>query len=51
VNSVRIFLTHDMVEPDQFSKGIGFGVYAAITRFYMLASAPGIAENPETANS
>jgi CubicO group peptidase (beta-lactamase class C family) len=39
-NSVMIFLTHNMVELDQFNQGIGFGVYDAITRFQALASAP-----------
>jgi CubicO group peptidase (beta-lactamase class C family) len=37
--SVLIFLTHNIVELDQFSKGIGFGAYAAISRFQALASA------------
>ena len=34
-----IFLTHNLVEPDQFNQGIGFGVYRAITQFQALASA------------
>jgi hypothetical protein len=34
-----IFLTHNIVERDQFERGIGFGVYSAITRFQALASA------------
>jgi CubicO group peptidase (beta-lactamase class C family) len=38
-NSVMIFLTHNMVEREQYEKGIGFGVYGAITRFQALASA------------
>lgn len=38
-NSVMIFLTHNMVERDQFDQGIGFGVYDAITQFQALASA------------
>jgi CubicO group peptidase (beta-lactamase class C family) len=38
-NSVMVFLTHNMVERDQFAKGIGFGVYGAITQFQALASA------------
>jgi CubicO group peptidase (beta-lactamase class C family) len=38
-NSVMIFLTHNIVERDQFDRGIGFGVYSAITRFQALASA------------
>jgi CubicO group peptidase (beta-lactamase class C family) len=36
--SVMIFLTHNMVERDQFEKGIGFGVYGAIAQFYKLGS-------------
>jgi CubicO group peptidase (beta-lactamase class C family) len=36
--SVLIFLAHNMVELDQFAKGIGFGVYEAITQFQALAS-------------
>jgi CubicO group peptidase (beta-lactamase class C family) len=36
--SVMIFLAHNMVERDQFEKGIGFGVYRAITQFYKLGS-------------
>jgi CubicO group peptidase (beta-lactamase class C family) len=36
--SVMIFLAHNMVERDQFEKGIGFGVYGAITKFYALGS-------------
>jgi CubicO group peptidase (beta-lactamase class C family) len=36
--SVMIFLAHNMVERDQFEKGIGFGVYGAITKFYSLGS-------------
>jgi CubicO group peptidase (beta-lactamase class C family) len=38
-NSVLIFLAHNMIEPDQFARGIGFGVFGAITRFQALASA------------
>src|SRR5258705_8391621 len=38
-NSVMLFLTHNMVELDQFNQGIGFGVYGAITQFQALASA------------
>jgi CubicO group peptidase (beta-lactamase class C family) len=38
-NSVMIFLTHNMVERDQFDQGIGFSVYSAITKFQALASA------------
>jgi hypothetical protein len=37
--SVLIFLTHNMVERDQFANDIGFGVYGAIMRFQALASA------------
>jgi CubicO group peptidase (beta-lactamase class C family) len=36
--SVMIFLAHNMVERDQYEKGIGFGVYGAITHFYKLGS-------------
>jgi CubicO group peptidase (beta-lactamase class C family) len=35
--SILIFLTHNMVERDQFAKGVGFGVYGAIMRFQALA--------------
>ncbi len=38
-SSVMIFLAHNLVERDQFAKGIGFGVYGAITKFHALASA------------
>jgi CubicO group peptidase (beta-lactamase class C family) len=38
-NSVMIFLTHNIIEADQFSTGIGFGVYDAITQFQKLTSA------------
>ncbi|MEP6619807.1 MAG: serine hydrolase domain-containing protein [bacterium] len=38
-NSVKVFLTHNMVEREQFQNGIGFGVYGAITKFQALASA------------
>jgi len=36
--SVMIFFAHNMVERDQFEKGIGLGVYGAITQFYKLGS-------------
>jgi CubicO group peptidase (beta-lactamase class C family) len=36
--SVLIFLAHNIIERDQFAKGIGFGVYRAITQFQTLAS-------------
>ena len=36
--SVMIFLAHNSFETDQFAKGIGLGVYGAITRFHALAS-------------
>jgi hypothetical protein len=36
---VLIFLAHNMVERDQFARGIGFGVYGAIAQFQALASA------------
>ena len=36
--SVMIFLAHNMVERDQFEKGIGLGVYGAITQFHKLGS-------------
>ncbi|WP_437851732.1 serine hydrolase domain-containing protein [Sorangium sp. So ce363] len=38
-DSVLIFLAHNMVERDQLSRGIGLGVYEAITQFQALASA------------
>ncbi|WP_437980870.1 serine hydrolase domain-containing protein [Sorangium sp. So ce117] len=38
-DSVLIFLAHNMVERDQLSRGIGLGVYEAITRFQALAPA------------
>jgi CubicO group peptidase (beta-lactamase class C family) len=37
--SVLIFLTHNMVDRDQFANGTGFGVYGAIMRFQAAASA------------
>jgi CubicO group peptidase (beta-lactamase class C family) len=37
-NSVLIFLTHNMVELNQFAQGIGFGAFDAILRFQSLAS-------------
>jgi CubicO group peptidase (beta-lactamase class C family) len=37
-NSVLIFLAHNMVERDQFAKGIGFRIYDAIMQFQSLAS-------------
>jgi CubicO group peptidase (beta-lactamase class C family) len=36
--SVLIFLAHNLIEADQFAKGIGLGVYGAITEFQALAS-------------
>ena len=39
--SVLIFLTHNMVEPEQLEMGIGIGVYGAISQFASLASAGG----------
>lgn len=38
-NSVMIFLTHNMVELDQFAQGIGFGAFDAILKFQAFASA------------
>jgi len=35
---VLIFLTHNMIERDQFASGIGFGVYGAITEFQRMAT-------------
>lgn len=32
--SVLVFLSHNVVEREQFASGIGFDVYAAITRFH-----------------
>jgi CubicO group peptidase (beta-lactamase class C family) len=37
-DSVLIFLAHNMVELDQFARGIGFGVFDAIIQFQILAS-------------
>jgi len=37
--SVLIFLTHNMVELDEYMRGLGFGAYEAIARFQALASA------------
>jgi len=37
-NSVMVFLTHNLVEREQFENGVGFGVYGAITQFQRLAS-------------
>jgi hypothetical protein len=34
-----VFLAHNMMELSQLSKGIGLGVFAAITEFHALASA------------
>ena len=36
--SVLIFLSHNMLERDQFERGIGLGVYGAIREFHALAS-------------
>jgi CubicO group peptidase (beta-lactamase class C family) len=36
--SVLIFLAHNLIEADQFTKGIGLGVYGAIAEFQALAS-------------
>lgn len=35
--SVKVFLSHNVVEREQFAKGIGFDVYAAIGRFEKLS--------------
>jgi CubicO group peptidase (beta-lactamase class C family) len=35
-NSVRILLSHNMVEPEQLAEGIGLGVYEAISYFQSL---------------
>lgn len=37
-NSIMIFLAHNIVERAQFARGIGFGVYGAITEFQRLAA-------------
>lgn len=37
-SSVLVFLTHHMVELEQFADGVGFGVYEAIARFQEQAS-------------
>jgi hypothetical protein len=39
--SVLIFLAHNIVEPDQFARGVGLGVYQAIARFEAVASKHG----------
>lgn len=36
--SVLIFLSHNMLERDQFERGIGLGVYGAIGKFHAIAS-------------
>jgi CubicO group peptidase (beta-lactamase class C family) len=36
--SVMIFMTHNMIELEQFDQLVGFGVYGAITEFHALAS-------------
>ena len=36
--SVLVFLAHNLVELDQFGRGIGRGVYEAIARFEAIAS-------------
>jgi CubicO group peptidase (beta-lactamase class C family) len=36
--SVMIFMAHNLVEREQFARGVGFGVYEAITEFQALAS-------------
>jgi CubicO group peptidase (beta-lactamase class C family) len=36
--SVMIFLAHNMVDLDQLTLGVGFGVFDAISRFQSLAS-------------
>jgi CubicO group peptidase (beta-lactamase class C family) len=36
--SVMVFLAHNMFELDQISRGVGLGVYSAITDFHALAS-------------
>jgi CubicO group peptidase (beta-lactamase class C family) len=38
-SSVMIFLTHNIVELEQFAQGIGLGVFEAILQFQALASA------------
>jgi CubicO group peptidase (beta-lactamase class C family) len=38
-NSVLIFLTHNMVEPQQMASGIGLDAWSAIAKFHELASA------------
>ena len=37
-NSVLIFLTHSMAEPQQMASGIGLGAWSAIEKFHELAS-------------
>jgi CubicO group peptidase (beta-lactamase class C family) len=38
-NSVLIFLTHNMAEMQQMSRGIGLAAWSAIAKFHELASA------------
>jgi CubicO group peptidase (beta-lactamase class C family) len=38
-NSVMIMFAHNMMDPEQLSRGVGLGVYAAIEKFHALASA------------
>ncbi|MEZ5292336.1 MAG: serine hydrolase domain-containing protein [Vicinamibacterales bacterium] len=40
--SVRVFLAHNIVEFEQFSRGIGFGVQSAIARFQAASTVPGV---------
>ena len=38
--SVLVFLAHNIVEPEQFARGIGLGVYQTIASFQAAASTP-----------
>jgi CubicO group peptidase (beta-lactamase class C family) len=38
--SVMIFLAHNIVEPEQLTRGVGLGVFGAILEFHALASSP-----------
>ena len=39
-NSVMVFLSHNIVELEQLSRGVGLGVYAAIEQFHASATKP-----------
>ena len=39
--SVLVFLAHSLLDMDQLSRGVGLGVWSAITRFHALAASAG----------